>query len=66
MGKRKIEIKKIEDSTKFQITFSNKRDSLIKKAHEISILCDIDMVLVIFSAHGRFYEFCSCARSQFD
>ncbi|KAJ0097883.1 hypothetical protein Patl1_27336 [Pistacia atlantica] len=66
MGKRKIEIKKIEDSTKFQIMFSKKRDSLIKKACEISILCDVDMALVIFSAHGRLYEFCSCARLQFD
>ncbi|KAL5539636.1 hypothetical protein UlMin_045303 [Ulmus minor] len=59
MGRRKLQIKRIEDRHNRQVTFSKRRSGLMKKAHELSVLCDVEIALVIFSAHGRQYEFCS-------
>ncbi|GFQ03450.1 mads-box transcription factor 3 [Phtheirospermum japonicum] len=42
MGRSKLPIKKIENITNRQVTFSKRRYSLIKKAYEIDVLCDID------------------------
>ncbi|GFP88060.1 mads-box transcription factor 3 [Phtheirospermum japonicum] len=42
MGRSKLPIKKIENITNRQVTFSKRRYSLIKKAYEIAVLCDID------------------------
>ncbi|WMV26189.1 hypothetical protein MTR67_019574 [Solanum verrucosum] len=56
---RKIEIKKIEDITKRQVTFSKRRSSLLKKAKEIAISCDVDVLLVAFSPANRLSKFCS-------
>ncbi|GFP97919.1 mads-box transcription factor 3 [Phtheirospermum japonicum] len=42
MGRSKLPIKKIENITNRQVTFSKRRYSLIKKAYEIVVLCDID------------------------
>lgn len=58
MGK-KIDIKKIENSTKCQVTFSKRRSSLIKKSHEISVMCDVDVLFLAFSPSGRLTKFCS-------
>ncbi|XP_063948307.1 MADS-box protein AGL71 [Daucus carota subsp. sativus] len=54
MGRVKREIKKIENVTSRQITFSKRRRGLVKKAHELSVLCDVDVALIIFSPTGRF------------
>ncbi|KAK4356641.1 hypothetical protein RND71_025612 [Anisodus tanguticus] len=56
---RKIEMKKIEEITKRQVTFSKRRSSLIKKAEEIAICCDVDVLFVAFSPSGRISKFCS-------
>uniref|UniRef100_M1DVC5 MADS-box transcription factor n=1 Tax=Solanum tuberosum TaxID=4113 RepID=M1DVC5_SOLTU len=56
---RKIEIKKIEDIIKRQVTFSKRRSSLLKKAKEIAISCDVDVLLVAFSPANRLSKFCS-------
>ncbi|EPS62862.1 hypothetical protein M569_11926, partial [Genlisea aurea] len=50
---RKIEMKKISDRTKCQVTFSKRRSSLAKKAKEIAICCDVDVALVAFSPASR-------------
>ncbi|KAH6760187.1 AGAMOUS-like 104 [Perilla frutescens var. frutescens] len=50
---RKIDMKKIEDVTKCQVTFSKRRSSLMKKANEIAICCDVDVAFVAFSPSGR-------------
>lgn len=63
MGRRKIEIKKIEDKSSRQVTFSKRRSGLIKKAKELSVLCDVDVALLIFSNGGRLYEFFSGSSS---
>lgn len=56
-------MKKIENLTKCQVTFSKRRSSLFKKAHEISVLCDVDVALVAFSPSGRLCKFSSPERS---
>lgn len=59
---RKIEMKKIEEITKRQVTFSKRRSSLIKKAEEIAVCCDVDVFFVAFSPSGRISKFCSQKR----
>ncbi|XP_022569219.1 MADS-box protein AGL71-like isoform X2 [Brassica napus] len=59
MVRGKIEIKKIENRTSRQITFSKRRNGLFKKAHELSVLCDAQVAAIVFSQSGRLYEFSS-------
>ncbi|XP_057503896.1 agamous-like MADS-box protein AGL104 isoform X4 [Actinidia eriantha] len=53
MGRVKLQIKKIENTTNRQVTFSKRRNGLIKKAYELSVLCDVDIALIMFSPSGR-------------
>ncbi|OVA05565.1 Transcription factor [Macleaya cordata] len=59
MGRGKIEIKRIENSTNRQVTFSKRRGGLLKKAHELAVLCDAQLGLIIFSSTGKMFEYCS-------
>uniref|UniRef100_A0A2C9UQS1 MADS-box domain-containing protein n=1 Tax=Manihot esculenta TaxID=3983 RepID=A0A2C9UQS1_MANES len=59
MGRGKIVIRRIDNSTSRQVTFSKRRKGLIKKAKELAILCDADVGLVIFSSSAKLYEFAS-------
>ncbi|KAL6610245.1 hypothetical protein ACP70R_040214 [Stipagrostis hirtigluma subsp. patula] len=59
MGRGKIEIKRIENSTNRQVTFSKRRAGIIKKAREIGVLCDAEVGVVIFSSGGKLYDYCS-------
>lgn len=59
MGRGKIEIKRIENSTNRQVTYSKRKNGIIKKAKEISILCNAKVYLVVFSSSGKMAEFCS-------
>ncbi|GER35157.1 MADS-box transcription factor 30 [Striga asiatica] len=61
---RKIDMKKIEDVTKCQVTFSKRRSSLMKKANEIAVCCDIDVAFVAFSPSGRVSKFCNQKRIE--
>ncbi|XP_057984704.1 agamous-like MADS-box protein AGL104 [Hevea brasiliensis] len=63
MGK-KIAIEKIENPLRRQVTFSKRRNSLIKKANEISILCDVDVAFIAFSPSGRIIKFSSRPRFE--
>ncbi|RZC55722.1 hypothetical protein C5167_014572 [Papaver somniferum] len=40
MGRGKIEIKRIENPTNRQVTYSKRRSGIFKKAKELTILCD--------------------------
>ncbi|XP_052109231.1 agamous-like MADS-box protein AGL104 [Arachis duranensis] len=53
MGRVKVPIKKIENITNRQITFFKRKNGLIKKAYELFVLCDVDVVLITFSPSGR-------------
>uniref|UniRef100_A0A7N1A223 Uncharacterized protein n=1 Tax=Kalanchoe fedtschenkoi TaxID=63787 RepID=A0A7N1A223_KALFE len=57
MGRGKIEIKKIENPTNRQVTFCKRRNGLMKKAYELSVLCDAEIALMVFSNRGRLYEY---------
>nr|AAT46102.1 AGAMOUS-like protein [Akebia trifoliata] len=57
MGRGKIEIKRIENTTNRQVTFCKRRNGLLKKAYELSVLCDAEVALVVFSNRGRLYEY---------
>ncbi|KAL5552635.1 hypothetical protein UlMin_040036 [Ulmus minor] len=57
MGRKKVELKRIEDKNSRQVTFSKRRNGLIKKARELSVLCDVEVALLIFSSSGKLYDF---------
>ncbi|CAE5964516.1 unnamed protein product [Arabidopsis arenosa] len=64
MGRVKLEIKRIENTTNRQVTFSKRRNGLIKKAYELSILCDIDIALLMFSPSDRLSLFSGKTRIE--
>ena len=64
MGRVKLEIKRIENNTNRQVTFSKRRNGLIKKAYELSILCDIDIALLMFSPSDRLSLFSGKTRVE--
>ncbi|KAF8114755.1 hypothetical protein N665_0034s0094 [Sinapis alba] len=64
MGRGRIEMKKIENVNSRQVTFSKRRNGLMKKAKELSILCDADVALIIFSTTGKIYDFSSGCMEQ--
>ncbi|XP_059283050.1 MADS-box transcription factor 23-like isoform X2 [Lycium ferocissimum] len=57
MGRGKIVIRRIDNSSSRQVTFSKRRNGLLKKAKELAILCDAQVGLVIFSSTEKLYEF---------
>ncbi|PIN06288.1 MADS box transcription factor [Handroanthus impetiginosus] len=59
MVRGKVEMKRIENASNRQVTFSKRRNGLLKKAYELSVLCDAEVALIIFSQRGRLYEFSS-------
>ncbi|KAM1539749.1 hypothetical protein ACFX1X_004540 [Malus domestica] len=63
MGRGKITISRIENKTTRQVTFAKRRAGLIKKTHELSVLCDAQIGLFIFSSTGKMFQYCSEASS---
>nr|XP_034921993.1 truncated transcription factor CAULIFLOWER A-like isoform X3 [Populus alba] len=59
MGRKKVELKRIENKSSRQVTFSKRRNGLFKKAHELSVLCDVQVAFLVFSSSGKLYEFSS-------
>jgi len=57
LGRGKVEIKRIENTTNRQVTFCKRRNGLLKKAYELSVLCDAEVALIVFSSRGRLYEY---------
>ncbi|XP_074347766.1 agamous-like MADS-box protein AGL65 isoform X1 [Apium graveolens] len=53
MGRVKLKIKRLENTSNRQVTYSKRRGGILKKAKELSILCDIDIVLLMFSPTGK-------------
>lgn len=50
-------MKRIENPVQRQVTFCKRRAGLLKKAKELSVLCDADIGLMVFSHHGKLYDF---------
>ncbi|MCL7034925.1 hypothetical protein MKW94_015422 [Papaver nudicaule] len=65
MVRGKTEMRRIENATSRQVTFSKRRNGLLKKAFELSVLCEAEVALIIFSPRGKLYEFCSSSTSVF-
>nr|XP_043614787.1 truncated transcription factor CAULIFLOWER A-like isoform X2 [Erigeron canadensis] len=57
MGRGRVTLKRIENKINRQVTFSKRRSGLLKKAHEISVLCDADVALIVFSTKGKLCEY---------
>ncbi|XP_020085473.1 truncated transcription factor CAULIFLOWER A-like [Ananas comosus] len=57
MGRGPVQLKRIENKINRQVTFSKRRSGLLKKAHEISVLCDAEVALIVFSTKGKLYEY---------
>lgn len=63
MGRKKITVSKIDNERTRNITFNKRKSGLIKKAMELSILCDCEISLVVFSKENgemsNLYEYSS-------
>ncbi|CAN1216176.1 MADS-box protein JOINTLESS [Linum perenne] len=64
MAREKIQIRKIDNATARQVTFSKRRRGLFKKAEELSVLCDADVALIIFSSTGKLFEYSSSSMKE--
>nr|UBT84112.1 MADS-affecting flowering-related transcription factor 8.4 [Arabis montbretiana] len=63
MGRRKVEIKRIENKSSRQVTFCKRRNGLMEKARQLSVLCESSVAVVIVSATGKLHSF-SCGDSM--
>ncbi|BFG17716.1 hypothetical protein CerSpe_039900 [Prunus speciosa] len=59
MARGKIQIKRIENATNRQVTYSKRRNGLFKKAHELTVLCDATVSLIMVSSSGKIHEYIS-------
>ncbi|KAG0464249.1 hypothetical protein HPP92_020318 [Vanilla planifolia] len=59
MGRGKIAIQRIDNTTTRQVTFSKRRTGLLKKARELAVLCDAEVGVIVISSTGKLYEFSS-------
>lgn len=57
MGRGKVVVRRIENSTNRQVTFSKRRNGLLKKARELGILCDAEVGVIVFSTTDKRYEY---------
>ncbi|KAL4354124.1 hypothetical protein GQ457_06G040700 [Hibiscus cannabinus] len=57
MGRVKVEVKRIPDKKRRQVTFSKRKNGLIKKAGDLAVLCDVEVALFIISSTGIPYQF---------
>ncbi|KAI3751780.1 hypothetical protein L2E82_22871 [Cichorium intybus] len=64
MAREKIKIKKIDNITARQVTFSKRRRGLLKKAQELAVLCDAEVALIVFSATGKLFEYASSSMQE--
>nr|ADU15474.1 AP3 [Actinidia eriantha] len=59
MARGKIQIKRIENSTNRQVTYSKRRNGLFKKANELTVLCDAKVSIIMISSTGKLHEYIS-------
>ena len=56
-GRQKIKMQKMEKESNLQVTFSKRRSGLFKKASELSILCGVEIAIVVFSPAKKAFSF---------
>ncbi|XP_020206928.1 truncated transcription factor CAULIFLOWER D isoform X2 [Cajanus cajan] len=59
MGRGRVVLERIENKINRQVTFSKRRSGLLKKAFELSVLCDAEIALIIFSSRGKLFQYSS-------
>eukprot|EP00731_Ephydatia_muelleri_P016749 Em0009g1173a len=59
MGRKKIAITRISDERNRQITFSKRKAGLLKKAYELSILCDVEIAVIMITSNKKLYQYAS-------
>lgn len=59
MGRKKISIQRISDERNRQVTFTKRKFGLMKKAYELSVLCDCEIAVVIFNSHNKLFQYAS-------
>ncbi|KAM6950703.1 myocyte-specific enhancer factor 2A-like isoform 1-T1 [Lycodopsis pacificus] len=59
MGRRKIQITRIVDERNRQVTFTKRKFGLMKKAYELSVLCDCEIALIIFNSSNKLFQYAS-------
>ncbi|KAF7140521.1 hypothetical protein RHSIM_Rhsim06G0156500 [Rhododendron simsii] len=64
MGRNKLSMRKSDNQTSRQVMYSKRKDAIVKKASELSVLCDTDVGLLMFSPTGRFTCFASNGRVE--
>ncbi|XP_028316717.1 myocyte-specific enhancer factor 2D homolog isoform X5 [Gouania willdenowi] len=59
MGRKKIQIQRITDERNRQVTFTKRKFGLMKKAYELSVLCDCEIALIIFNHANKLFQYAS-------
>ncbi|CAI0423117.1 unnamed protein product [Linum tenue] len=57
MVRGKVELRKMENAASRQVTFSKPKYGLLKKAHVMSVSCDGEVAVIVFSRRGKLSEF---------
>ncbi|CAM0914048.1 unnamed protein product [Alopecurus aequalis] len=56
MARGKFRMRRIENPVHRRVTFCKRRMGLLNEANELSVLCDADVGVMVFSPRGRIYE----------
>ncbi|XP_059077556.1 agamous-like MADS-box protein AGL8 homolog [Cryptomeria japonica] len=64
MVRGKVHLKKIENPVNRRVTFSKRKAGLLKKASELSVLCEAEIGLIIFSSTGKLFEYANPSLSD--
>lgn len=64
MGRKKIKISKITDERNRHVTFNKRKFGVMKKAYELSVLCDCEVAIIIFNKSNRLYQYASTDMDQ--
>jgi len=59
MGRKKIQISRINDERNRQVTFTKRKFGLMKKAYELSVLCECEIALIIFNGSNKLFQYAS-------
>uniref|UniRef100_A0A8D2BBG4 MADS-box domain-containing protein n=1 Tax=Sciurus vulgaris TaxID=55149 RepID=A0A8D2BBG4_SCIVU len=64
MGRKKIQITRIMDERNRQVTFTKRKFGLMKKAYELSVLCDCEIALIIFNSSNKLFQYASTDKDK--
>ncbi|RCV15959.1 hypothetical protein SETIT_3G098800v2 [Setaria italica] len=64
MVRGKVQMRRIENPVHRRVTFCKRREGLLKKARELSVLCGADVGVIIFSSTGRVHDLATNGNMQ--